>query len=119
MTDIYFDSSSLRSPEAADRIAHLRDAGNRLFLVGELPPGLDEALSLATRVAALPADPARGSWFVSADPASCAERRPGLRTLLIGPRRTSAGAPQGPRCDAQARDLAAAVLEILGRDAMG
>jgi hypothetical protein len=52
---------------------------------------------------------------VTADPATCGDRQAGLLTLLVGPRDDS---PRPTRCDVTARDLAAAVLEILARDAM-
>jgi hypothetical protein len=41
----------------------------------------------------------------------------GVRSLLVGPRPAPSPRPT-PRCDAEARDLASAVLEILSRDVM-
>jgi hypothetical protein len=74
------------------------------------PEGLDE-------VAEGPGQPPSGSWLVTVDPRRCEHRPPGVRTILVGPRR-----PPGPRptahCDIEARDLAAAVMEILTREAM-
>jgi hypothetical protein len=114
MTTIYLDPSAVTHADAADRLAHLLDAGHALVLVTpvDLPP---DGIPWSGRAAALPADPPRGSWFVTADATTCGDRRPNLRTLLIGPR---ASAPRPTRCDAVARDLRAAVLEILRHDAM-
>src|SRR5439155_603441 len=71
--------------------------------------------SLSDRTTTLPAQPPRGSWFLTADPATCGDRQPGLRTVLIGPRENP---PRPTRCDSTARDLREAVLEILAADAM-
>jgi hypothetical protein len=118
MTVIYLDPSAAAMPGTASQLGHLVDTGHEVVLVGDLdrefhgvPPG-------AAHVDQLPAEPVRGSWFVTADAATCAERRPGLKTLLIGPRPAPSPRP-APRCDAEARDLASAVLEILGREVMG
>jgi hypothetical protein len=118
MTDIYLDASLASSPDASDHLAHLVDAGQRVILVGAAAGPAPAGLPDLTRLDRLPDDLGRGSWFVTAEPARCAERTMGVRTLLIGPR---ADRPpvRGPRCDTEARDLAAAVLEILTHDAMG
>ena len=65
---------------------------------------------------AIPEDAPRGSWFLTADPAACGDRRAGVRSMLIGPREDG---PRTTRCDATARDVRDAVLEILAADAMG
>jgi hypothetical protein len=61
--------------------------------------------------------PQSGSWLVTADPRQCQRRPAGVRTILVGPRR-----PPGPRptahCDVEARDLVAAAIEIITREAM-
>ena len=118
MTDIYIDPSVAGMPDAASQLAHLLDTGHRLILIGEAPPAVLNGLPSAAAEAAIPAKVAPGSWHVSADPAMCGDRRAGLRTLLVGPRLAPSPRP-GPRCDAEARDLASAVLEILSRDVMG
>ncbi len=117
MTDIYIDPSVAGMPDAASHLAHLLDTGHRLILVGDAPAAVLEALPSAA-AEAIPAKVTPGSWHVSADPAICGDRLAGLRTLLVGPRLAPSPRP-GPRCDAEARDLASAVLEILGRDVMG
>jgi len=118
MTDIYIDPSVAGMPDAADHLTHLVDTGHRLVLVGDAPALVAEGLPDATQVADMPDRVTAGSWYVSADPAMCGQRRAGLRTLLVGPRLAPSPRP-APRCDAEARDLASAVLEILGRDVMG
>jgi hypothetical protein len=115
MTTIYVDDSALLEPGAADRLRHLAEAGHELVLVGleARPPGGTQPW--AGYQAALPDEPARGSWFVTADPTTCLDYRAGLRTILVGPR---AEAQRPTRCDTTARDLREAVLEILASDAM-
>jgi hypothetical protein len=117
MADIFIDASLASSSGAGDHLAHLVDAGQRVILVGEADP-VAAGLPDLTRLDRLPDDLERGSWFVTAEPARCAERTAGVRTLLIGPRADRAPM-RGPRCDMEARDLGAAVLEILAHDAMG
>jgi hypothetical protein len=117
MTVIYLDPSAATMPDAAAQLAHLVDTGHELILVGDVGVGVSIPKG-ASRVPEVPPDPARGSWFVTADATTCGERRPGLQTLLIGPRPAPSPRP-APRCDAEARDLAGAVLEILGREVMG
>jgi hypothetical protein len=115
---IYVDRSAVLDSDAAGRLSHLIEAGHRLVLVdasGTGPPEL-AAEVWSDHLAALPAEPPRGSWFVTADPATCGDRQAGLRTMLIGPR---AETVRPTRCDSTARDLRDAVLEILSSDAMG
>jgi hypothetical protein len=118
MTDIYIDPSVAGMPDAASHLDHLVDTGHRLIFVGDAPASVLEDLPSAVEAEVVPAQVAPGSWYVSADPAMCGDRLPGLQRLLVGPRLAPSPRP-GPRCDAEARDLASAVLEILGRDVMG
>jgi hypothetical protein len=118
MTDIYIDPSVAGMPNAADHLGHLVDTGHQVILLGSSPAAVLNALPGARSSEAMPQGVTAGSWRVSTDPAMCAERIPGLQTLLVGPRLAPSPRP-GPRCDAEARDLASAVLEILGRDVMG
>jgi hypothetical protein len=117
MTAIYVDPSASSVPDAMGHLRHLVETGHDVFLIGSVPPARAADLGAAL-VDAVPDDAPRGSWFVTADAATCADRQPGLRTLLVGPRPAPSPRPT-PRCDAEARDLASAVLEILSRDAMG
>jgi hypothetical protein len=117
MTTVYVDGSVLAEPDAGTQLGHLQDAGQTVVLVGDRWPAGDETdAAHFDRLLAVPDSPAGGSWFMTADAEQCEERRSGFRTLLIGPR------PEGPRptvrCDYTARDVAAAVLEILATEAM-
>jgi hypothetical protein len=118
MTDVYVDEALLTSSRADVHLEHLVDAGQRLVVIGTTASEDSRLMPEVPRMDRLPADPARGSWFVTADPDRCSERVAGVRTLLIGPR-VGRSLARGPRCDTEARDLAAAVLAILSHDAMG
>lgn len=115
MATIYLDPTAVAGSDAGDRLGHLVEAGHDLVLVTtrDLETG---DMALIARIPALPDEPPRGSWFVTADPAACGGRQSSLRTVLIGPR---ASTPGPTRCDSTARDLRDAVLEILTADAMG
>jgi hypothetical protein len=115
MTTIYVDGSAASLPDAPNRLAHLIEAGHEVVIVAPSDHRAAPAVPSRGRVAGLPDDPPPGSWYVTADPATCGDRQAGLSTLLVGPRDDS---PRPTRCDVTARDLAAAVLEILARDAM-
>jgi hypothetical protein len=116
MTDIYLDPVAAGTPDAANQLRHLTDTGHRVLILGDLPKPLADASIAAA--ASLPPTPPAGSWLLTANPELCANRRPPLQTMLVGPRPAPSPRP-APRCDADARDLAAAVLEILRREAMG
>jgi len=115
MHTIYLDGSVTVDPDLADRVTHLAEAGHRLVLVAPAGHPAAAALDWSDRVARLPAKPSRGSWYLTADPGTCRDRQPGLRTVLIGPREDG---PRPTRCDETARDLREAVLGILAADAM-
>ena len=76
-------------------------------------PSLDlpEAIHLT---AELPSRMDSDSWFVTADPESIRGRSDLARTILVGPKRAPGPLPL-PRVDVEARDLSAAVIEILTR----
>ena len=116
MTTIYVDGSAAVAPDAATHLAHLPDSGHELVLLAASPDDAPaEEISWRDRLGSLPDQPPRGSWYITADPATCGDRKPGLRTILIGPREDG---PRPTRCDSNARDLRDAVLEILAADAM-
>jgi hypothetical protein len=102
---------------AVEALGHLADS-YELVVLGDPPRRMLDAFEVPV-VGALevPAEPAHGSWLITDDPTSCVQRPPGLRTILVGPRRAATNKPQ-PRCDVEARDLGAAVVEILTREAM-
>jgi len=115
MALIYIDGSAAVQPDAAVSLAHLPEAGHELVLVAGSRHAALRSVLWNARMDAMPEDPPRGSWYLTADPATCGDRRAGLRTVLIGPR---GDGPRPTRCDATARDLRDAVLEILTADAM-
>jgi hypothetical protein len=117
MTDIYLDPLAAAMPDAADQLRHLTETGHRIHVLGEAPAALAGALDFE-RADELPASPSTGSWLLTANADLCGERRPPLMSMFVGPRAAPSPRP-APRCDADARDIAAAVLEILRREAMG
>jgi hypothetical protein len=117
MPDIYVDPIVAAMPDAADYLRNFADTGHRVVILGEPPASLSDAPWIAG-VDDLPEEPLAGSWLVTADPELCAGRRPPMMSILVGPRAAPSPRP-APRCDAEARDLSQAVLEILGREAMG
>ena len=117
MTDIYLEPGAAALPNAADQLRHLPDTGHHLFIIGAVPETIADLPSIVS-VDGLPDAPVPGSWLLTTDPALCADRRPPLTSMLIGPRPAPSPHP-APRCDADARDLASAVLEILRHEAMG
>ena len=115
MTTIYVDGSVAILPDAPSRLVHLTDAGHAVVLVARAEHRAASLGGWPDRIEAMPGDPPRGSWFLTADPTTCHDRQAGLSTLLIGPRDDN---PRPTRCDLTARNLSAAVLEILARDVM-
>jgi hypothetical protein len=101
---------------AAEELATLTDTGHELILVTdhdvELPAGFPR-ISSVEHVD----DGADGSWFLTTDPELCGPRQARIRTILVGPGPNRHRAAVH-RCDISTRDLRAAVLEILTREAM-
>lgn len=104
-------------PEAIRALRYLAEAGIRVTLVA--PDGAAPAAELADVasgvISELP-DRARGpAWYLTSDVARCVGGSARLRTVLIG-----AAPPSGSvrRCDAVARDVQAAAMEILAAVAM-
>ena len=121
MITVFVDASAAIEPGAAARLGHLTDAGHRLVLVAPPDHPSARAAGWTERRDSLPADPVRGSWYVTADPDSCGDRHADLRTILIGPRVEIGPRGEGrrpTRCDTTARDLREAVLQILAAEAM-
>ena len=115
MTTIFVDGSAALAPDAAPQLAHLPETGHETILVAASDHPTADLIRWTRRVDTMPDEPPRGSWYVTADPATCGDRKPGLRTVLIGGRGEG---PRPTRCDSTARDLRDAVLEILTADAM-
>jgi hypothetical protein len=98
-------------------VRFLAEAGHEVVLVsgspGEIAAELREAV--ADVVAAVPPRPETASWYLTADVERCQGTSARLHTVLIG-----AAPPAGSihRCDAVARDVQAAALELLASEAM-
>ena len=104
-------------PGAKKALRDLTEAVDEVVMVSRAGiPSLDlpEAVHLT---AELPSRMDSDSWFVTADPESIRGRSDLARTILVGPKRAPGPLPL-PRVDVEARDLSAAVIEILTRQAM-
>ena len=108
---------AIADPEAVRALHHLAEAGVRVVIVR--PDALEPPEELrAVADAVLPAVPDRPgapAWYLTSDISRCRGSSARLRTVLIG------GAPPNGsvrRCDAVARDVQAAAMEILAADAM-
>jgi hypothetical protein len=105
---------------AVRSLDHLVDAGHELVLVADrrsargAVAGISGALAEAV-VTAVPSEPDAAAWYLTSDPERCRGRSARLRTILVG--RSPAPAAIH-RCDSLARDVRAAVLEILAAEAM-
>ena len=130
MTEVYIDvaaasmeqgsensSAAAAEPEAVRALRYLADAGIRVVLVApdDVRPSAELADVAAEVVAAVPPRPRGPSWYLTSDIARCHGASAMLRTVLIG-----AAQPSGSvrRCDAVARDVQAAAMEILAAVAM-
>jgi hypothetical protein len=130
VTEVYVDvaaasiesGSSNHAPatpdlEAVRALRHLSEAGVRVLIVqpNGLEPG-EELRAVAHGVlGAVPDRPRAPAWYLTSDLERCRGSSARLRTVLIG------GAPPSGsvrRCDAVARDVQAAAMEILAADAM-
>jgi len=125
VTYVYVDADAAEISGSGDRSVD-HDAVRALsFLTGdheivlvaapdEEPPADLRALASQT-VSRVPGQPSEFSWYLTADVDRCTGTSARLRTVLIG-----AAPPSGSihRCDSVARDIQAAVLEILASEAM-
>jgi hypothetical protein len=110
-------SASAADPEAVRALRYLAEAGVRIVLVRAGGPEPVEELRavVAEVLRAVPERPRGPAWYLTSDIARCQGSSARLRTVLIG------GAPPSGsirRCDAVARDVQAAAMEILAADAM-
>jgi hypothetical protein len=104
-------------PAALRSLRHLVDAGHEVVLVDQAgSASSDELGELATAaVGAVPQLADERAWYLTDDVEHCREMTARVRTVLIG-----ASPPPGSihRCDSVARDLPAAIMEILASEAM-
>ena len=102
-------------PAALRSLRHLVDAGHELVLVDQPAVSQDLRALAADVVDAVPSLPDERSWYLTDDVEHCREMTARVRTVLIG-----ASPPPGSihRCDSVARDLQAAIMEILASEAM-
>ena len=104
-------------PEAIRALRHLADAGVEVFVIaphGERPAEDLRAAALEV-LGAVPERPEAPAFYLTNDIERCQGSSARLRTVFIG------GSPQAGsirRCDAVARDVQAAAMEILAADAM-
>ena len=131
MTEVYVDvaaasiepggvpdgGASPADPEAVRALRNLAEAGVQVFLIApngeEPPPELRSAGRDVLR--AVPERPNAPAFYLTSDIERCQGSSARLRTVFIG-----GTPPNGSirRCDAVARDVQAAAMEILAADAM-
>jgi hypothetical protein len=112
------DREPTPDPEAVHALELLLSAHLRVVLVDGNSGRVPDALGAVARggvVAAVPPRPNVPAWYLTSELARCRGTSARLRTVLIGaaPPRESVR-----RCDAVARDLQAAVMEVLAEEAM-
>ncbi|HEX5239742.1 MAG TPA: hypothetical protein VFW20_01975 [Candidatus Limnocylindrales bacterium] len=104
-------------PAAVRSLQFLRDAGHRVVLV--TPDGLPAPAALRDVsdevLDEVPAVPPERAWYLTAEVERCTGSSARLRTVLIG---AAPAAGSIHRCDAVARDVRAAALELLASEAM-
>ncbi|MBI3751428.1 MAG: hypothetical protein HY263_07210 [Chloroflexi bacterium] len=132
MTRIYVDAEAVAvhgasglalDPGAVRSLQILADAGHEVVVVAGNPGAVAEVLrQLATAikptlptVPRVPTGPTARAWYLTTAVERCQGVSAKVRTVLIG----AAPAPGSiHRCDAVARDIQAAALEILASEAM-
>ena len=103
--------------DAADALKTLADTGHELVLLGSQQVHLPDGFPDIRAAAGMDPHPAT-AWYLTSDPELCGRRQPGLRTVLVGPGPAMTHRTAIQRCDIHTRDLHAAVIEILSREAM-
>jgi hypothetical protein len=104
-------------PEALRALRYLADSGIRVIIVAAdgTQPDADLRSVAADVLSAVPSRPQGPAWYLTSEIERCRGSSAHLRTVLIG-----AAPPSGSvrRCDAVARDVQAAAMEILAAVAM-
>jgi hypothetical protein len=102
--------------DAQRAIRYLVELGHRVTLVSDDPAGIPPTLRGVGRVVAVvPSRPEGSAWYVTTDVDHCQGKSAKVRTILVG---AVPAAGSVRRCDKVARDLQAAVMEILASEAM-
>lgn len=130
MTTIYVDPAAMLltaadddtpedivAPGSYDAISNLVEAGYDVVLLGPAGAASQDLPEAVRRADELPEHLDGDAWYLTGDPHPPFGRPRGGTTVLIGPRRPVGKVPQ-PRFDLETRDLSAAAMEILTRDAM-
>jgi len=109
-------ANAMLDPAALRSLQFLAEAGHPVFLVAADPPPAQELRAFAADVVAVvPVRPDTAAWYMTTDVDRCQGASAKLRTVLIG----AAPLPGSiHRCDAVARDLQTAALEVLAAEAM-
>ena len=107
----------LVAPGAHDAVGHLVEAGFEVVVLGGDVGATDELPSGVGHAAQLPEHLDADAWYLTGEPYPAFGRPRGGTTVLVGPRRAQGKVPL-PRFDLETRDMAAAAMEILTRDAM-
>jgi hypothetical protein len=103
---------------SVDAVTLLAEAHDVSVIAGGTDTAVMEGLPSVDWIDGLPAAFRPGAWYLTTDDTWCEGDRPaGLQSILVGPRRPPAHRPTA-RCDLEARDLNAAVMEILVRETM-
>ncbi|HTK43814.1 MAG TPA: hypothetical protein VL749_00480 [Patescibacteria group bacterium] len=131
MTEVYVDvaaasmeqggdaSRAIRpsEPEAIRALRYLAESGIRVVVIATDDARPDQVLQdlAAEVVRAVPSRPRGPAWYLTSDIDRCRGSSARLRTVLIGAQQPSGSVR---RCDAVARDVQAAAMEILAQVAM-
>jgi hypothetical protein len=128
VTKVYVDEAAILgdshgarafSEDALRSLGLLRESGHDVVLVGDPggPPSEAGPKGDWSRLptGSVPARPDQPAWYLTTDADRCQGRSAHLRTVLVGSTPEPAAIH---RCDALARDVPAAVLEILAAEAM-
>ncbi len=111
------DADELVAPGAHDAVEHLVDAGFEVVLLGDDAAATAELPTAVRHAPELPEHLDADAWYLTGEPYPSFGRPRGGTTVLVGPRRPQGKVPL-PRFDLESRDLTAAAMEILTRDAM-
>jgi hypothetical protein len=105
------------APGAVEAVGHLVEAGFDVMVLAPDESAVPVLGAGVGRATGLPERLDANAWYLTGEPHPAMGRPRGGMTVLVGPRPPVGRIPL-PRFDVEARDLPAAALEILTRDAM-